>query len=95
MLAGNEAQLGRSNELWYYTAGQPQRVARKYFTKAGVPVLGDPFEQVGEIADRVKVAGTLWREAQKPVDKRAKATRIMRLLEDGDVDSKHYEQVLD
>jgi len=94
LLAGKKAQLGSSNELWYYTAEQPQRVARNYLKKAGVPVLGDPFEQVGKIADRVKVAGTLWREAQKPADKRAKATRIMRLIEDGDVDSKHYEQVL-
>ena len=33
-----------------------------YFTKAGVPVLGDPFEQVGKTADRVKVARTLWTE---------------------------------
>ena len=54
-------------------------------------MLGGPFERVGKIADRVKVAGTLWRQAQKPADKRAKATQIMCLMEDGDVDSKHYE----
>jgi len=56
-------------------------------------MFGDPFEQVGWLAEQVRVTRRLNKESRQPACDRSKATRIMRLMENGEVDGKHWAQV--
>ena len=50
LLAGAAGQQGRSHELDIYGGLRPQAGATFFLNSAGVPMFGDPFEQVGRLA---------------------------------------------
>jgi len=81
LLAGAAGQQGRSHELDFYGGLRPQEGATIFLTSAGVPTLGDPFEQVGWLAQHVRVTRRLNKESRQPDCERSKATRVMRLME--------------
>jgi len=56
-------------------------------------MFGDPFEQVGRLAQQIRVARRLNKESRQPDFDRSKATRVMRLMETGEADGKHWAQV--
>ena len=86
-LAGEAAERGRTNEVAYYGAMQPQRQATAYLTKSGVPIVGDPFIRIEALATAVNASRLLRAEERKPEAKRASATLVMRLAATGDVDA--------
>ena len=53
----------------------------------------DPFEQVGRLAQQVRVTRRLDKETRQPDCDRSKATRVMRLMEKGEVDGNNWAQV--
>ena len=55
LLAGAAAQQGRSHELDFYGGLRPQEGATNILTSAGAPMFGDPFEQVGLLAQQIRV----------------------------------------
>jgi len=81
LLAGDAAQYGRSHELDFYGGLRPQERATNFVASAGVPLFGDPFEQVGWLAQRTRVTRRLNKESRQPECQRSKATRVMRLME--------------
>jgi len=91
LLAGAAAQQGRSHKLDFYGGLRPQEDTANLWTSAGVPMFGDPFEQVGRLAQQVRVTRRLNKESRQ--SDRSKATRVMRLMEKGQVDRKHWAQV--
>jgi len=93
LLAGAAAQQGRSHEMDFYSGLRPQEGATNFWTSAGVPMFGDPFEQVGLLAQQVRVTRCLNKESCQPDCNRSKATRVMRLMEKGEVDGKHWAQM--
>jgi len=93
LLAGAADQQGRSHELDFCGGLQPQEGATIFWTSAGAPMFGDPFERVGWLAQQIRVAHRLNKESRQPNYDRSKATRVMRLMEKGEVDSKHWVQV--
>jgi len=93
MLAGAAAQQGRSHELDFYGGLRPQEGATIFLTSAGAPMFGDPFEQVGWLVQQTRVARRLNKESRQPDCDRFKNTRVMRLMEQGEVDGKHWAQV--
>jgi len=48
-LAAYEVILGRQRELDFYTAHQSQPATRFYFSGSGLPLLGDPYEQMPQV----------------------------------------------
>jgi len=56
-------------------------------------MFGDPFKQVGRLAQQVQVTRRLNKESRQPDCDRSKATKVMRLMEKGEVDGKHWAQV--
>jgi len=56
-------------------------------------MFGDQFEQVGRLAHHVRVTRRLNKEAHQSDCERSKATRVIQLMEKGDVDGKHWEQM--
>ena len=56
-------------------------------------MFGDPFEQLGQLAQHVRVTPRLNKESIQPDCERSKATRVMRLMKKGEVHSKHWAQV--
>jgi len=58
-LAGAAGQQGRSHELDFYDGLQPQECATNFMASAGVPMFGDPFEQVGQLAQHARVTRLL------------------------------------
>jgi len=93
LLAGAAAQQGRSHQLDFYGGLRPQDGATNFLTSAGIPMFGDPFEQVGQLAQQVRVTRCLNKESRQPACDRSKATRVMRLMENREVDGKHWAQV--
>jgi len=93
LLAGAAAQQGRSHQLDFYGGLRPQDGATIFLTSAGIPMFGDPFEQVGQLAQQVRVTRCLNKESRQPACDRSKATRVMRLMENREVDGKHWAQV--
>jgi len=93
LLAGAAAQQNRSHELDFYCGLRPQDDAANLLTSAGVPMFGAPFEQVGWLAQQVRVTRRLNKESRQPTCDRSKATTVMRLMENGEVDGKHWAQV--
>jgi len=93
LLAGAAAQQGRSHELDSYGGLRPQEGATIFLTSAGAPLFGDPFEQVGWLAQQIRVARRLNKESRQPDCDRSKATRVMRLMEKGEIDGKHWAQI--
>ena len=77
LLAGAAAQQGRSHELDFYGALRPQEDNTNFWTYAGVPMFGNPFEQVGRLAQQVRVTHCLNKESRQPNCDRSKATRVM------------------
>ena len=86
-------QQGRSHELDFYGGLRAQERATNFVASAGVPLFGDPFEQVGRLAQCTRVTRRLNKESRKPESQRSKATRVMRLMEKGEVDGNHWEEV--
>jgi len=93
LLAGDAAQHGRSHELDFYGGLQPQERATNFVTSAGVPLFGDQFEQVRRLAQRTRVTRRLNKESRQPESQRSKVTRVMRLMEKGEVNGNHWEEV--
>ena len=62
-------------------------------SSAGVPLFGTPFEQVEPLAQRTRVARRLNKESRQPESQRSKATRVIRLMEKGEVDGNHWKEV--
>jgi len=93
LLAGAAAQQGRSHELDFYGGLRPQEGAKIFLTSAGAPLFADTFEQVGRLAQQIRVARRLNKESRQPDCDRSKATRVMRLMENGEVDRKYWAQV--
>jgi len=93
LLAGDAAQHGRSHKLDFYGGLRPQERATNFVASAGVPLFGDPFEQVGWLAQRTRVTHCLNKESRQPESHRSKATRVMRLMKKGEVDGNHWEEV--
>jgi len=89
LLAGAAAQQGRS----FYSGLRPQEGATIFLNSAGVPMFRELFEQVGRLAKQVRVTRRLNKESRQPDCNRSKATRVMRLMEKGEVDGKHWAQV--
>ena len=46
--------VGRSRELDFYGAMEPQEMATYYYTGGGRPLFGDPYKQIGERVEAVK-----------------------------------------
>jgi len=93
LLAGDAGHQGRSHELDFYGGLRPQDRATNFVASAGVPLFGDPFEQVGRLAQRTRVTHRRNKESRQPESRRSKATRVMRLMEKGEVDGNHWEEV--
>ena len=93
LLAGAAAQQGRSHELDFYGGLRPQEGAKIFLTSAGAPLFADTFEQVGRLAQQIRVARFLNKEPRQPDCDRSKATRVMRQMEKGEVDGKHWAPV--
>jgi len=93
LLAGAAAQQGRSHELDFYSGLQPQEDSTNFLTSARVPMFGDPFEQVNRLAHQVRVKCRLKKESRQPDCDGSKATRVMRLMEKGEVDGNNWAQV--
>jgi len=93
LLAGAAGQQGRSYELDFYGGLRPQECATNFLASAGGLMFGDPFKQVGRLAQHVRVTRRLNKESRHPDCERSEATRVMRLMEMGEVDGKHWEQV--
>jgi len=93
LLAGAAAQQDRSYKLDFYGGLRPQEDTTIFLTSAGVPVFGDPFEEVGRLAQQVRVTRRLGKEPRQPDCDRSEATRVMRLMEKGEVDGKHWARV--
>jgi len=49
-------------------------------------MFGDPFEQVGRLAQQVRVTRRLDKESRQPDCDRSKAMRVKRLMEKGEVE---------
>jgi len=58
-------------------------------SSAGVPLFGTLFEQVERLAQRTRVTRRLNKESRQPESQRSKATRVIRLMEKGEVDGNH------
>ena len=86
-LAGEAAESGRTREVDFYAAMQPQRRATAFLTKGGVPIVGDPFARIEALATAVNAARLLRAEERKSEADRSQATRLMRLAAAGDVDA--------
>ena len=93
LLAGAAAQQGRSHQLDFYGGLRPQECAKNFLTSAGVLIFLDPFEQVEWLAQHARVTHCLHKESRQLDCERSKATRVMRLMEKGEADGKHWEQV--
>jgi len=93
LLDGDAGQQGRSHELDFYGGLRLQERATKFVASAGVPLFKDPFEQVGRLAQRTRVTRCLNKEKRQPEPQISKATRVMRLMEKGEADSNHWEEV--
>ena len=66
---------------------QQQQRATHYWTKGGVPILGDPFVRLAEAASAVRASRTLAFELGRPEAQRARATRSLRLAAAGVIDA--------
>jgi len=77
LLAGEGAQQGRSHELDFNGGLRPQEGATIFLTSAGAPMFGDSFEQVGLLAQQIRVVLCLNKESHQPDCDRSKATRVM------------------
>ena len=93
LLADVSGPKGRSHELDFYGGLRPQECATNFLTSAGVLIFSDPFEQVEWLAQHVRVTHCLDKESRQPDCERSKATRVIRLMEKGEADGKHWEQV--
>jgi len=89
LLAGAAAQQGRSHELDFYGALRPQDGSTTFLSMVDIPMFGDLIEQVGRLAQQVRVTRRLNKESRQPACDRSKATRVMPLMENG----KHWAQV--
>ena len=58
-LAGAAGQQGQSHKLDFYGGLQPQECVTNFLASAGVPMFGDPFEQVGQLAQHARVTRLL------------------------------------
>jgi hypothetical protein len=68
---------GRLNELNFYGGMAPQQHASNYWTKGGVPILGDPFVRVEHAANATTAARVLELEHSRAPHLRANATRML------------------
>jgi len=95
LLTGAAGQQGRSHGLDVYGGLRPQESATNFFTSAGVSMFGDPFQQVGRFAPHVRVTRHLNKKSRQPNGERSKATRVIGLMEKGEVDrdGKHWAHV--
>jgi len=93
LLAGDAGQQGRSHELDFYGALRPQERAPNFVPSAGVLLFRDLFEQVGRLAQRTRMTRCLYKESRQPESQRSKVTRVMWLMEKGDVDGNHWKEV--
>jgi len=75
LLAGAAGQHGRSHELDFYGGLRPQESATNLLTSAGVQMFADPFEQVGWLAQHVRVTRRLDKESRQPDSASEKYTR--------------------
>ena len=86
LLAGHHAQHGRSRELDFYGAMEPQEMATYYYTGGGRPLFGDPYKQIGERVEAVKAQRLLQEDEEAPSTGDRRATLLLRLGADGKVD---------
>ena len=86
LLAGHYAQHGRSRELDFYGAMEPQEMATYYYTGGGRPLFGDPYKQIGERVEAVKAQRLLQEDEDAPSPGDRRATLLLRLGADGKVD---------
>jgi len=93
LLTGAAGQHERSHELDFYGGLRPHECATNFLASAGIPIFEDPFEEVGRLAQHVRVTRRLNKKSRQPESERSKATRVMRLMEKGEVDGEHWEQV--
>ena len=77
-LAGAMVNTGRLNELNFYGGMAPQQHASNYWTKGGVPILGDPFVRVEHAANATTAARVLELEHSRAPHLRKNATRMLR-----------------
>jgi hypothetical protein len=84
MTHGESGQTRLLNrDLDFYGALQPLQRAEYYFTKAGQPIVGDLYEDLGAITAQVSMSHVLAAEVARLHDLQTKATRVMRLACDG------------
>ena len=93
-LAAYEVTTGRQKELDFYTAHQPQSAAQFYFTSSGLPLLGDPYEQVGHKCAHVLASRVLAQELHREPALQTKASTFIRLAAQGLVDAPFTAKIL-
>ena len=86
-LAAYEVTRGRQHELDYYTAHRQQHAARFYFSGSGLPLLGDPYEQIGHKCAHVHASQVLTQKLHREPALQTKASTFLRLAAQGHVDA--------
>ena len=87
LLAGAAARSGHECELSFYGAMQRQERAAHYWTRGGVPILGNPLSGIADAACHVRAHRALQAELARPENERSRATRLLRLAAAGVVDA--------
>ena len=86
-LASYMVTLGRQRELDFYTAHRLQPATRFYFSGSGLPLLGDPYEQIAHKCAHVHASRVLTQERQRDPALQTKTSTFLRLAAQGHVDA--------